>query len=89
VISIYINPIMALLTIILSLPNLIVTISFKSSLEKKQDNIISENNSVVSNFQDIVDGISDWKTSSADVNIFKLFKKHTKRAELIIYIYFT
>lgn len=75
VISIYINPIMALLTIILSLPNLIVTISFKSSLEKKQDNIISENNSVVSSFQDIVDGISDWKTSSADVNIFKLFKK--------------
>lgn len=79
IISLYFNPLMAILTIILSLPNLLVAVAFKKHLEKRQEQLIESTNYSTSKVQDIIEGICDWKVSNADNNILKLFEKITSK----------
>lgn len=85
IVSLYLNPLLAALTLLLSLPNLFVAVLFKNPLEKKQEELIETTNTSVSAIQDLIEGIPDWKIAnkSFDINIvfdiqtLKLLKRQT------------
>lgn len=85
VVSLYLNPLLAALTLILSLPNLFVAVLFKTPLEKKQEELIETTNTSVSAIQDFIEGIPDWKIANKsfdinrvfDIQTLKLFKRQT------------
>lgn len=75
IISLYMNPLMAMLTILLSLPNLLITVCFKQILENNQDSLINVTTSSVATIQDVVDGITDWKVARSEKEIYRVFEK--------------
>ncbi|ELU57497.1 ABC transporter, ATP-binding protein [Streptococcus pneumoniae PCS8203] len=77
VMSLYLNPLMSVLTICLSLPNLFVALLFKNSLEQKQEELINETNSSIAVTQDLIEGITDWKIANREPNIFRVFESKT------------
>lgn len=77
IISFYFNPILSILTIVLSLPNLLVALFFKNSLEKKQDELIEETNLSIAKIQDLIAGVSDWRVANKQNNVFNLFQIKT------------
>lgn len=70
---------MALLTVILSLPNLLIATFFKKKLEKNQSFLIYETNLSVSKVQDLTEGILDWKISDSSQNVNKIFDKRMSK----------
>ena len=77
VVSLYLNPLLAALTLILSLPNLFVAILFKNPLEKKQEELIETTNTSVSAIQDFIEGIPDWKIANKSFDINRVFDIQT------------
>ncbi|MCY3025539.1 ABC transporter ATP-binding protein [Aerococcus loyolae] len=77
IVSFYFNPILSILSIFLSLPNLLVAFLFKNSLEEKQEELIEETNSSVATIQDLIEGTTDWRVANKELNIFKLFESKT------------
>ncbi|MCE2183758.1 ABC transporter ATP-binding protein, partial [Streptococcus thermophilus] len=70
-------PLLAALTLILSLPNLFVAILFKTPLEKKQEELIDTTNTSVSAIQDLIEGIPDWKIANKSFDINRVFDIQT------------
>lgn len=81
IISLYLNPFLAVLTLILSLPNLLLGFIFKKYLEKSQEDLMVATNSSISKIQDIVVGLVDWKTAQAECGVLQRFGRVT--AELL------
>lgn len=77
IVSLYLNPLLAALTLILSLPNLFVAILFKTPLEKKQEELIETTNTSVSAIQDLIEGIADWKIANKSFDINRVFDSQT------------
>lgn len=77
IVSLYFNPILSILSIVLSLPNLFVAFLFKNKLEKKQEELIEETNSSVATIQDLIGGSTDWRVANKELSILKLFEKRT------------
>lgn len=77
IVSLYLNPLLAALTLILSLPNLFVAILFKTPLEKKQEELIETTNTSVSAIQDLIEGIPDWKIANKSFDINRIFDIQT------------
>ena len=77
IVSLYLNPLLAALTLILSLPNLFVAILFKTPLEKKQEELIDTTNTSVSAIQDLIEGIPDWKIANKSFDINRIFDIQT------------
>lgn len=77
IVSLYLNPLLAALTLILSLPNLFVAILFKAPLEKKQEELIDTTNTSVSAIQDLIEGIPDWKIANKSFDINRVFDIQT------------
>lgn len=77
IVSLYLNPLLAALTLILSLPNLFVAILFKTPLEKKQEELIDTTNTSVSAVQDLIEGIPDWKIANKSFDINRVFDIQT------------
>lgn len=77
IVSLYLNPLLAALTLILSLPNLFVAILFKTPLEKKQEELIDTTNTSVSAIQDLIEGIPDWKIANKSFDINRVFDIQT------------
>ena len=77
IVSLYLNPLLAALTLILSLPNLFVAILFKTPLEKKQEELIETTNTSVSAIQDLIEGIPDWKIANKSFDINRVFDIQT------------
>ena len=89
IVSLYLNPLLATLTLILSLPNLFVAILFKTPLEKKQEELIDTTNTSVSAIQDLIEGIPDWKIANKSFDINRVFDIQTlkllKRQTNVLY----
>lgn len=79
IISLYFNPLMSALTLILSLPNVLVAIAFKNTLEGKQEKLTSQTDTTIASIQDIIEGIQDWKTAQQDQAILSLFEQKTAK----------
>lgn len=77
IVSLYLNPLLAALTLILSLPNLFVAILFKAPLEKKQEELIDTTNTSVSAIQDLIEGIPDWRIANKSFDINRVFDIQT------------
>ena len=77
VISIFINPLMSLFTIVLSLPNLLVTVLSKKNLEFRQENLVKTTNETTFIIQDMIEGLRDWKITGDHEGISDLFDKTT------------
>lgn len=77
IISLYLNPLLAALTLLLSLPNLFVAVLFKNPLEKKQEELIETTNTSVSAIQDLIEGIPDWKIANKSFDINRVFDIQT------------
>lgn len=73
IVSLYLNPLLAALTLLLSLPNLFVAVLFKTPLEKKQEELIETTNTSVSAIQDLIEGIPDWKIANKSFDINRVF----------------
>lgn len=94
IVSLYLNPLLAALTLLLSLPNLFVAVLFKTPLEKKQEELIETTNTSVSAIQDLIEGIPDWKIANKsfdinrvfDIQTLKLLKRQTnvKKSQYIV-----
>ena len=76
-VSLYLNPLLAALTLLLSLPNLFVAVLFKNPLEKKQEELIETTNTSVSAIQDLIEGIPDWKIANKSFDINRVFDIQT------------
>ena len=76
-VSLYLNPLLAALTLLLSLPNLFVAVLFKNPLEKKQEELIETTNTSVSAIQDLIEGIPDWKIANKSSDIDRVFDIQT------------
>ena len=77
IVSIYLNPLLAALTLLLSLPNLFVAVLFKNPLEKKQEELIETTNTSVSAIQDLIEGIPDWRIANKSFDINRVFDIQT------------
>lgn len=77
IVSLYLNPLLAALTLLLSLPNLFVAVLFKTPLEKKQEELIETTNTSVSAIQDLIEGIPDWKIANKSFEINRVFDIQT------------
>lgn len=77
IVSLYLNPLLAALTLLLSLPNLFVAVLFKAPLEKKQEELIETTNTSVSAIQDLIEGIPDWKIANKSFDINRVFDIQT------------
>lgn len=77
IVSLYLNPLLAALTLLLSLPNLFVAVLFKNPLEKKQEELIETTNTSVSVIQDLIEGIPDWKIANKSFDINRVFDIQT------------
>ncbi|MCY3032376.1 ABC transporter ATP-binding protein [Aerococcus urinae] len=77
IVSLFFNPILSLLSILLSLPNLLVAFIFKNTLEEKQGELSNETNSSVASIQDLINGAADWRVANKEFSIFKLFETKT------------
>lgn len=77
IVSLYLNPLLAALTLLLSLPNLFVAVLFKTPLEKKQEELIETTNTSVSAIQDLIEGIPDWKIANKSFDINRIFDIQT------------
>lgn len=77
IVSLYLNPLLAALTLLLSLPNLFVAVLFKTPLEKKQEELIETTNTSVSAIQDLIEGIPDWKIAHKSFDINRVFDIQT------------
>lgn len=77
IVSLYLNPLLAALTLLLSLPNLFVAVLFKTPLEKKQEELIETTNTSVSAIQDLIEGIPDWKIANKSFDINRVFDIQT------------
>lgn len=77
IVSLYLNPLLAALTLLLSLPNLFVAVLFKTPLEKKQEELIETTNASVSAIQDLIEGIPDWKIANKSFDINRVFDTQT------------
>lgn len=77
IVSLYLNPLLAALTLLLSLPNLFVAVLFKTPLEKKQEELIETTNTSVSAIQDLIEGIPDWKIVNKSFDINRVFDIQT------------
>lgn len=77
IVSLYFNPLLAALTLLLSLPNLFVAVLFKTPLEKKQEELIETTNTSVSAIQDLIEGIPDWKIANKSFDINRVFDIQT------------
>lgn len=77
ILSLYLNPLLAALTLLLSLPNLFVAVLFKTPLEKKQEELIETTNTSVSAIQDLIKGIPDWKIANKSFDINRVFDIQT------------
>lgn len=77
IVSLYLNPLLAALTLLLSLPNLFVAVLFKNPLEKKQEELIETTNTSVSAIQDLIEGIPDWKIANKSFDINRIFDIQT------------
>ena len=77
IVSLYLNPLLAALTLLLSLPNLFVAVLFKNPLEKKQEELIETTNTSVSAIQDLIEGIPDWKIANKSFEINRVFDIQT------------
>lgn len=77
IVSLYFNPLLAALTLLLSLPNLFVAVLFKTPLEKKQEELIETTNTSVSAIQDLIKGIPDWKIANKSFEINRVFDLQT------------
>ena len=77
IVSLYLNPLLAALTLLLSLPNLFVAVLFKNPLEKKQEELIETTNTSVSAIQDLIEGIPDWKIANKSFDINRVFDSQT------------
>ena len=77
IVSLYLNPLLAALTLLLSLPNLFVAVLFKTPLEKKQEELIETTNTSVSAIQDLIEGIPDWKIANKSFDINRVFDSQT------------
>lgn len=77
IVSLYLNPLLAALTLLLSLPNLFVAVPFKTPLEKKQEELIETTNTSVSAIQDLIEGIPDWKIANKSFDINRVFDIQT------------
>ena len=77
IVSLYLNPLLAALTLLLSLPNLFVAVLFKNPLEKKQEELIETTNTSVSAIQDLIEGIPDWKIANKSFDVNRVFDIQT------------
>ena len=77
IVSLYLNPLLAALTLLLSLPNLFVAVLFKNPLEKKQEELIETTNNSVSAIQDLIEGIPDWKIANKSFDVNRVFDIQT------------
>lgn len=77
IVSLYLNPLLAALTLLLSLPNLFVAVLFKTPLEKKQEELIDTTNTSVSAIQDLIEGIPDWRIANKSFDINRVFDIQT------------
>lgn len=77
IVSLYLNPLLAALTLLLSLPNLFVAVLFKTPLERKQEELIETTNTSVSAIQDLIEGIPDWKIANKSFDINRVFDIQT------------
>lgn len=77
IVSLYLNPLLAALTLLLSLPNLFVAVLFKTPLEKKQEELIETTNTSVPAIQDLIEGIPDWKIANKSFDINRVFDIQT------------
>lgn len=77
IVSLYLNPLLAALTLLLSLPNLFVAVLFKTPLEKKQEELIETTNTSISAIQDLIEGIPDWKIANKSFDINRVFDIQT------------
>ena len=77
IVSLYLNPLLAALTLLLSLPNLFVAVLFKTPVEKKQEELIETTNTSVSAIQDLIEGIPDWKIANKSFDINRVFDIQT------------
>lgn len=73
VISLTINPALSLITILLSLPNLLIALFFKKNIEKNQEELFEANNTYLYKTQDLTEGSVEWKINSNGKNIQKVF----------------
>lgn len=60
-VAVFINPLMALFAILLSIPNIFLPLFFKKILEKTTINTIKATNTYVSKITDYLNGFIDWK----------------------------
>ena len=77
IVSLYLNPLLADLTLLLRLPNIFVAVLFKNPLEKKQEELIETTNTSVSAIQDLIEGIPDWKIANKSSDIDRVFDIQT------------
>ena len=79
IVSLWFNPLIALLAILLSLPNLLVALKFKQQLEQNQMGLMNELGQAVGTIKDVVDGISDWQTFNCQPFVYQVFERQTQK----------
>ncbi|MFM9745251.1 hypothetical protein ACKI2C_47690, partial [Streptomyces brasiliscabiei] len=79
IVAFFMNPFMALIAIILSIPNVFIPIVFKKILERTTLATINSTNTFISKITDYLKGFVDWKINGNGQLISKLENKASKQ----------
>lgn len=72
------DPLMAAMTLLLSLPNLLVALAYKGQLAQIQDELIDQTDATINSIKDLTDGYLDWKVGDGAGEVYNVFTKVTQ-----------
>lgn len=72
------DPLMAAMTLLLSLPNLLVALAYKGQLAQSQDELIDQTDATINSIKDLTDGYLDWKVGDGAGEVYNVFTKVTQ-----------
>ncbi|MBG9367967.1 ABC transporter ATP-binding protein [Streptococcus sp. NLN64] len=73
------DPLMAAMTLLLSLPNLLVALAYKGQLAQSQDDLIDQTDATINSIKDLTDGYLDWKVGDGAGEVYNVFTQVTQR----------
>lgn len=72
------DPLMAAMTLLLSLPNLLVALAYKGQLAQSQDELIDQTDATINFIKDLTDGYLDWKVGDGAGEVYNVFTQVTQ-----------
>lgn len=78
IMTLWLNPVISLMAIVLTLPNVFTAILARQSLEDNQARLMQANDAYLSQATDLINGLDDWKLSQKQAQVSQRFGKQSQ-----------